>query len=351
MAAFVYNMGGNSIKVPVGFAGALVYPKEEKKEQLNITKIIEFSNIGTEVNWEHSTSATGLTIMALDTNNNLYLSGQRDSIIQQLNSQGTVINSFPQDIVQLFTINLDNENNIITGGSPNTVLQNGGGEIRKYQPDFGEEVWKHTHPSGGEHVVTLDIDQYNDIYVGYDENNHLYKIDGATGKEVWIRTISFAYKDPVFKVVADKTNNLIYAISTKGCLLQTTKDNTESNYYQISSCKAVRALTIDNNGNLYCAYKNNNDAFVLEKISFPINLWTKSFTSQIMDITTDIDNNIYVLDKNNLYKLNSEGIELARIPYSDGEQVLVDSENRIYMLNESEICSQFNQTPYLKCYY
>jgi hypothetical protein len=291
--------------------------------------------------------------VAIDSNNNVYITGFTRSSLDGTNAGGNdaflvkydstgikvwtrQLGSTVSDVA--YRVAIDSNNNVyITGSTSGSLDGSNAGSIDAFLAKYdstGSIIWTRQMGSTGEDIAfSVAIDSNNNVYIsGYtfgslDGTNagladaFLAKYD-STGIKVWTRQLGSTVSESATSVAIDSNNNVYITGSTDGSLDGTNAgsrdaflakyDSTGSIIWtrQLGSTTEDRAnsVAIDSNNNVYITgytrgsldgtNAGSNDAFLVKYDSTGIKVWTRQLGSTVSDIACsvaiDSNNNVYI---------------------------------------------------------
>jgi len=295
--------------------------------------------------------------VAIDSNNNVYITGYTsgsldgntgagsdDAFLVKYDSSGTKIwtrqlGSTVSDIA--FSVAIDSNNNVYITGSTsgsldgNTSAGSNDALLVKYDSS-GTKIWTRQLGSTNYDIAYgVAIDSNNNVYItGFTDGSldgntsagsfdvFLVKYD-STGTKVWTRQLGTTAIDYARDVAIDSNNNVYITGITQGSLDGNTHAGNNDVFlvkYDSSGSKIwtrqlgttaidyVEGVAIDSNnnvyitgytlGSLYGTNAGNNDAFLVKYDSTGTKVWTRQLGSMGSDIAyrvaIDSNNNVYI---------------------------------------------------------
>ncbi len=319
--------------------------------------LAKYDSTGTRV-WTRQLGSTGSDIafsVAIDSNNNVYITGQTRGNLDGINagSNDAFLAKYDSTGSKVWTkqlgstsfdsargVAIDSNNNVyITGYTAGNLDGiNAGSDdafLAKYD-STGSKVWTKQLGSTDSDVATsVAIDSNNNVYItGYT----FYSLDGnttagetdafltkydSTGTRLWTRQLGTNDYDLAYSVAIDSNNNVYITGYTVGNLDGNTNagdrdaflakyDSTGSKVWtrQLGSTRddQVFGVAIDSNNNVYItgytygsldgSNAGSNDAILVKYDSTGSKVWTKQLgsttTDQALGVAIDSNNNVYI---------------------------------------------------------
>jgi len=351
--------------------------------------------------------------VAIDSNNNVYITGYTsgsldgntgagsdDAFLVKYDSSGTKIwtrqlGSTVSDIA--FSVAIDSNNNVYITGSTsgsldgNTSAGSNDALLVKYDSS-GTKIWTRQLGSTNYDIAYgVAIDSNNNVYItGFTDGSldgntsagsfdvFLVKYD-STGTKVWTRQLGTTAIDYARDVAIDSNNNVYITGITQGSLDGNTHAGNNDVFlvkYDSSGSKIwtrqlgttaidyVEGVAIDSNnnvyitgytlGSLYGTNAGNNDAFLVKYDSTGTKLWTRQLGSTVADYAQDVaidsNNNVYITGYTlgSLYGTNAGNNDAFLVKYDStgtkvwtrqlgsmgsdiAYRVAIDSNNNVYI--------------------
>ncbi len=256
--------------------------------------------------WSNNIHNSPINALAIDYQDNIYISGNTDNIIRKITPDGNQIWAFTKfSTGSIRKIVTDNFGNTYAFNDTTNII------IKKINSS-GNEVWSKTILNSDiEGLNSMAVDNIGNIYIGgynlvdYPSYDAVLRKLNASGNELWTKIIETDYNAGVKKIVVDGQNN-VHCVSNKKIFKITPNSDVAYIFYHFSE---INHLQIDGLNNIYISGYEQE----ISKISLSGDwIWSYPVGNNLSKLEVDNLGNIYHYNISDKYlrKISEYGFKI-----------------------------------------